>query len=48
MTMMMMMMMSRFSNVGMAAEWLDGFNFTLDVRPYGYVGIESETPDAKM
>ena len=45
-----MLPMSRFSNVGMAPEWLDGFDFTLDVgvRPYGYVGEEPETPDAKM
>ena len=41
----------RFSNVGKAPEWLAGFDFTLDVRKYGYVGTEAEEkaePVAKL
>jgi hypothetical protein len=26
----------------MAPEWLDGFDFTLDVRKYGYVGTQAD------
>lgn len=44
-------MRRRFSNVGKAPEWLAGFDFTLDVRKYGYVGTEAEEkvePVAKL
>jgi hypothetical protein len=30
------------SNVGLAPELLDGFDFTMDVRKFGYVGAEQE------
>ena len=39
------------SNVGLAPKLLDGFDFTLDVREYGYVGSEAEldtSPASKL